>query len=323
ARHRPHALGRGPAGEPAGRAHARGRRRAQREHHAEHRRLRGGGRGGRGALAAPGPAGRAPAPAWQQQRAGRGARGRGSAVCHGARAARRRARRGRQAPRDRHASEDGGAVMGSAIIRRLTIGHVGLVLDPLAELQLTRIQKHTRWSLSTSIVLHALLFLWLIVGVHPAPETPPITEISFIEPGDLAAPPPARGPAETSSELSGLVKGDHEVHFRRETPVGDLRLDPQSSTALDDRLNARLAALQGASSAPSPGVAASAPTSMWSSSPATVSASGTGGTSPVALKRGGEGTGPSLQLTHGSSHGLAPALVATPAPAERASEAPA
>ena len=213
--------------------------------------------------------------------------------------------------------------MSSAIIRRLTIGHVGTVLDPLTELVLARIQKHTRWSLSASTVLHALLFLWLIVGVHPAPETPPLTEISFIEPGDLAAPAPARGPAATSTELSGLVAGDHEVHFRRETPAGDLRFDPQSSSTLEDRLNARLAALQGTNVAPSAGVAASAPTSLWGSSPATVSGNGTGGTSPVALKRGGEGAGPSLQLTRGGSHGLAPALVATPTPAERASEAPA
>ena len=215
--------------------------------------------------------------------------------------------------------------MGSAIIRRLTIGHVGTVLDPLTELTLVHIKKHTRWSLTASTVLHVLLFLWVIVGFHPAPDVPPLTEISFIDPGDLAAPAPARGSAATSSELGGLVAGDHEVHFRRETPTGELRLDPQSSSTLEDRLNARLAALQGGAGEPSAGVVGAAPPSLWASSAAAVSGKGSGGTSPVALKRGGDGDGasPSLQLTRGGSHGLAPALVATPTPAERASEAPA
>ena len=213
--------------------------------------------------------------------------------------------------------------MGSAIIRRLTIGHVGTVLDPLTELTLVHIKKHTRWSLTASTVLHALLFLWLIVGFHPAPDIPPLTEISFIDPGDLAAPAPARGSAATSSELGGLVAGDHEVHFRRETPTGELRLDPQSSSTLEDRLNARLAALQGGAGEPSAGVVSATPPALWNSSPATVSGKGGGGMSPVALKRGGDGAGAALSLTRGGGHALAPALVATPGPAERAVEAPA
>src|SRR5262249_5483469 len=92
---------------------------------------------------------------------------------------------------------------------------------------------------------------------------------------------------------------------------------------LQDRLNARLAALQGGAGEPSAGLVTSTPPPLWGSSPATVSGKGSGGTSPVALKRGGDGAGPSLQLTRGASHGLAPALVATPAAAERAAEAPA
>lgn len=204
-------------------------------------------------------------------------------------------------------------------------GPEAAIFDPLAALSLHQIQKHTRWSLSASTILHALLFTWLILLWRPEPEVPPITEISFIEPGDLAAPSLAKsGPAGDEESAPGELKpGDQDVHFRRETRSPELRFDSQSPSAADDRLNARLAALQGSSSTPSAGVTASAPASLWGSSPATVSGPGTGGGSPAALKRGGEGTGPALELTRGG-HGVAPAMVATPSVAERAaSEAPA
>jgi TonB family protein len=198
--------------------------------------------------------------------------------------------------------------------------------DPLVRLAIDRIQTQTRWSLSASTILHAMLFTWLIVLWRPAPEIPPITEITFLEPGELAGLTLAKAgsSAAPASAPGELAPGDQDIHFHRGSRSSDLQFDSQSPSALEDRLNARLAALQGTAGAPSAGVVASAPASLWGSSPATVSGTGTGGTSPVALKRGGEGGGPSIALTRGGSHDLAPALVSTSAPAERAaSDAPA
>jgi TonB family protein len=197
-------------------------------------------------------------------------------------------------------------------------------LDPLTKLAVDEIQSHTRRSLGASMILHAMLFTWLILLWRPAPEVPPLTEITFLEPGDLAGATLAKsGPGGASSSAPGeLASGDQDVHFRRESRSSELRFDSQSPNALEDRLNARLAALQGTSTTPSAGVAASAPVSMWGSSPANVSGPGSGGGSPVALKRGGEGGGgPALELTRGG-HESAPALVSTPAAPER-EEAPA
>jgi TonB family protein len=114
-----------------------------------------------------------------------------------------------------------------------------------------------------------------------------------------------------------VAPADQDVRFKRESD-GDLRFDPQSPSALEDKLSARLAALQGEAGGPSIGVVSSAPPTLWSSNPANVSGTGVSGTSAVSLKRGGEGTAPApaLELTRGG-HGAAPALVATPAPPER------
>jgi TonB family protein len=201
---------------------------------------------------------------------------------------------------------------------------VSALFNPLVKQAHARVDAGTRWGLSVSTVLHALLFTWLILLWRPEPAVPPITEITYLEPGDLDGPALARSgsSAAPASAPGQLAPGDQDVHFRRESRPSELNLDP-SPGALEDRLNARLAALQGDAGAPSAGLVASAPPSLWGSTPATVSGSGSGGTSPVALKRGGAGAAPSLELTRGGRD-LAPALVATPAPAERAqSQAPA
>lgn len=194
--------------------------------------------------------------------------------------------------------------------------------DPLMKRALAGIRVRTRLSLSASTVLHALLFTWLIVLWRPAPDVPPLTEITFLEPGDPSAPALARSgsSAAPASAPGEMAPADDEAHFRRESRPSELRLDSQSPSALEDRLNARLAALQGSAGVPSVGAVASAPASLWGSTPATVSGTGTGGASPVALKRGGGDTGPALELTRGGAS-LAPALVATPAPPERGSSA--
>ena len=197
---------------------------------------------------------------------------------------------------------------------------VSVLFNPLVKQQHARVDRGTRWGLWTSTVLHALFFIWFTTQSQPAPDITPITEITYVESGDPDAAAPARpgSSAAAASAPGELAPGDQDVHFKRETREADLRFDRQSPDAIQDRLNARLAAIQGESGAPNIGVVSSSPPTLWGSSPATVSGAGTSGTSPVSLKRGGEGTAPApaLELTRGG-HGAAPALVATPAPPER------
>ena len=197
-------------------------------------------------------------------------------------------------------------------------------LDPAIVHTIRQIQSRTRLSVSASTIVHAALFAWLIFLWRPEPAVPPITEITFIEPGDLTPAPPAKLGSTAESSTPGELKASNtEVQFKRGAQPSELRLDAQSPGALEDRLSARLAELQG-SGLQKVGAAASTPTSVWGTAPATVSGPGPGGTGPVALKRGGaEGSGPALELNRGG-HGLAPALVATPqAAAEEKAPAPA
>ena len=201
---------------------------------------------------------------------------------------------------------------------------VSVLFNPLVKQQYARVDRGTRWGLWTSTVLHALFFVWFTTQSQPAPEVSPITEITFLEPADLAPPAPAASGSSAEKASAGeRTPADRDVRFKRESSDGDLRFDPQSPRALEDRLSSRLAALQDAAGSTGVGVVSSTPPTLWSSNPANVSGAGVSGSSPVSLKRGGEGTAPApaLELTRGG-HGPAPALVATPAPPER-EEAPA
>src|SRR5262245_38950423 len=97
---------------------------------------------------------------------------------------------------------------------------------------------------------------------------------------------------------------------------------PQFDASLSDRMNERLAAMQASASRPAAGNV-SVPTSLWGTSPATVSGPGGGGTAPVSLSRGGVGTGPAIELTRGGGHGMALSPALAPAPAAVARTAPA
>ena len=89
------------------------------------------------------------------------------------------------------------------------------------------------------------------------------------------------------------------------------------------KLNSRLAALARPAETPTLGVAVGAPASVWGSSPATISAKGTGGSAPVALNRGGTG-GPPIELSRGGVGSMpAPAMVTTKLVDKSAVEEPA
>jgi TonB family protein len=186
-------------------------------------------------------------------------------------------------------------------------------------------RRRTGWSMSTSVVVHALIMLWIVFAPHQSSQLPTLTEITLIEPGDLApASAPAAAAAAARSSAGGAAPSVIDQSFRREARPADMTPEPESPSALADRIASRLAATQQYEPVPVKSVTGSALGSAWGS-PAT-SGVGLGGknASPLALTRGGDGgsTGPALTLTRGGS-GLSPALATTGLPSAVTTAAPA
>jgi TonB family protein len=189
------------------------------------------------------------------------------------------------------------------------------------DFEATRVR--TRWTMSVSLVAHALLFLWLTLHRVAAPEMTPITEITLIEPGDLAPEAGSAPPAATGNPTSGVTaKSMTDMHFKRTVAKAEMEPDPQSSWDFEDRLDARLAAMQQTTAQSTAGIAPSkAPASLFGSSPA-VMAGGAGIGTPMPLNRGGGGGGIALPLVRGGGSGSAPTL-ATVSEGRHKEEAPA
>lgn len=187
--------------------------------------------------------------------------------------------------------------------------------------------RRSRWTMSTSLVAHALIMLWIVLAPKDPAQLPELTEITLIEPGDLGgAPAAASAPAAAASERAGVaVSHRADESFRRTTSQDELTPEPQSADAFADRITARLAAIHESTPAPVKGVSSNPLSDSWSTPAAPGVASGGG--SALSLNRGGGGTssGPSLALNRGGSGaGTGPAIVATGLPAgEHAGTAPA
>jgi len=187
-------------------------------------------------------------------------------------------------------------------------------------------QRRARWTLAVSGVLHALLLMCLVLAPRAGFQAPMITEIKLIEPGDLGgAPAPSGAPARAASEHPGLAAShDQDLSFRRLSDHDEVTPEPQSAEAFADRITSRLAAGHENDPAPVQGVTSSALTRVWST-PVTASGAVGSGTGPLKLSRGdGAGAGSPLALTRGGTgSGLAPALVSTGLPKETAADTPA
>jgi len=188
------------------------------------------------------------------------------------------------------------------------------------DLEQTRVR--VRWTMGMSVGFHALLLLWLVFHHVPTQDLPPITEITLVEPGDLAPEASAAAPAASGSPAVGAsAKTISEMHFKRTAAKGEMQPDPQSSWAFEDRLEARLAAMQ-QNQTPGTAIAPSkAPVSIFGTAPAVMGA-GAGIGSPISLNRGGAGAGAPLPLARGGGTGSAPTL-ATVAESHRGDETPA
>jgi len=180
------------------------------------------------------------------------------------------------------------------------------------------VRRRTRWTMTISFVVHALLFLWFTSFKTTTQDLPIVTEIVLLEPGDLnptAAAAPAPAPERQEQTVKGVSKPSNaDAHFIRMERSGDVALDPQVPNTFQDQLNSRLAAIQQQNSPLPVGTATGSPTaSLFGSTPATVGTPGGSGTAPVKLNRGGGTGGPPLELSRGGTAGapasLAPASI--------------
>ena len=199
----------------------------------------------------------------------------------------------------------------------------------ILRLDLEEVRRRTRWTMTASIGLHALLFLWIATQKSIAVDLPLVTEITLLTPGELAAmaaPAPAAPAAQANYETGTVSRAvSRDARFERTEKDADLALDPATDRSMVDQLTARLAAMTRQERPATTGTATTKiPASMFGSSPATVSGTGTG--AAVSLSRGAAlSGGGALPLTRGGTGGapasLAPAGIpggksAAPSPAE-------
>ncbi len=180
------------------------------------------------------------------------------------------------------------------------------------------VRRRTRWTMTMSFVVHALLFLWFTTMKTTTQDLPIVTEVTLLEPGDLnptAASAPAPAPARQEENVKGVARQSPvDAHFVRMERSADVALDPQVDRTYQDQLNSRLAAMQQDRTPLPIGTATGSLTaSLFGSSPATVGVPGGTGSAPVKLTRGGGTGGPPLELSRGGTPGapasLAPASI--------------
>jgi TonB family protein len=181
--------------------------------------------------------------------------------------------------------------------------------------------------MTASIVLHALLFLWIATQKSVAIDLPLVTEITLLTPGELAAmSAPAAPAAQAAQAATGSANRPvtRDERFERSRDA-DLALDPAMDKSVVDQMSARLAAMTQNERPVVTGTATTKiPASLFGTGPATVSGTGTGA-SPVALSRGAAlGGGGALPLTRGGAGGAPAALAPAGIPsAKTASSGPA
>lgn len=196
----------------------------------------------------------------------------------------------------------------------------------VAQLERAR-RARTRWSMATSVALHAGILIGLFMMKAPRTERAPITEVTWLEPGDLGGGSAAPAAREALRARPGVaVRARAEEHFQRAVTPAEVAPSPQSDVAFSDRLASRLATLaRTTESSPATSgtgrVAVSA--GMWGGT-APSRAGGDGGGRVALTRGGGLGSGPAVALTRGSGLGSGSSnLVRAAAAPERVTSAPA
>lgn len=198
----------------------------------------------------------------------------------------------------------------------------------VATAEFDEVHARTRWTMTLSVALHLALLLALVLLKPVVEDTPVITEITMLGPGELDPAPAAAGaasaPREAAPASGARVSQQRDDAFRREA-IASFAADPQSDHVLADRLNARLAALQQTTVSPiSSGSVSGAPSALWSSPAGVPNGLGGSGQSVSLTRGGGGGSGPPLALGRGGGGGGSSsrlAQAATPAPSTEAAPA--
>ncbi len=171
-------------------------------------------------------------------------------------------------------------------------------------------------SMAASVVLHALLLMWLVLFRPAAAHHEDLTEIAWMD-----EDPASAGPQAAAAD-PGLARPAPVLGLRRAAPALEAGALPASDVALNTRLNERLAALQAAPAVV--GIPTPALPSGGGGAPARLAEGpGPGGGAPIALRHGGGDGPPALALTRApDGAGASPAVVASGLPV-RTSAAPA
>ena len=97
--------------------------------------------------------------------------------------------------------------------------------------------------MAVSLVIHALLFLWLGMRSTILPSTPTLTEITWLEPAAIPAPAVKAAP-KTKERPIVVTPPQNPEHFVRKTSESDFAPRPQAKEASEDILQRKLAALE-------------------------------------------------------------------------------
>jgi TonB family protein len=195
------------------------------------------------------------------------------------------------------------------------------------------VRGRTRWTMTLSVMLHAILFLLLLLPRPASQGVEALTEITMLGPGDLEPAPAAGGaqaPRYAEQPTPGArVASTSDASFRRRDEEADVSPELPSLTAVD-RMTTRLAALREDVSRPVASSNVGGPSALWTTpagASGTIGGSGQavnltragtgGGGASLSLGRGGGGSGVSTTL---AGAGAAPTRMETPA-GEAAGEA--
>ena len=181
----------------------------------------------------------------------------------------------------------------------------------MAGAPLDEVRRRTRWTMTVSVGLHALLFAFVLAPKPAREAAPELTEITLLNPGDLepaAAGEPQAATAHQNEPSPGArIPVASDESFRRDADRAEVSPDADALSAAD-RVSARLAAMREDASVPVANASSTAaPSAIWSTPAATPGAGGQG--QALSLTRGGRGEGSApLALGRGGGSDLSPAL---------------
>jgi TonB family protein len=108
------------------------------------------------------------------------------------------------------------------------------------------IQSRTRKMVGVSVVIHALIVLWLILYRTVSPPPPALTEISWIEPVATAPPKQTVTLKITQPAAQREIPSPQQTpaHFVRKTTASDFAPQPQDRAVTEDKLKRTLSKME-------------------------------------------------------------------------------